>query len=57
MMHVLVVTHLFGCVEIEITVFFSFPGAEETEPEARCLALKPLVFPSKIRFRSNTIRS
>ena len=42
MMHVLVITHLFGCVEIEvITLFLSC--TKGTEPGARCLALKPLV--------------
>ena len=52
MMHVLVVTHLFGCVEIEIIASF-LPGTKETEPGARWLTLKP-GFPSMIRLPGNT---
>ena len=53
MMHVLVVTHLFGCVEIEtIAVFLSC--TKETEPGAHCLALKPLV--SRLRYASQVIQ-
>ena len=52
-MHVLVVTHLFGCVEIEIIALF-LSCTKETEPGARCLALKPLV--SHLRYASQVIQ-
>ena len=53
MMHVLVVTHLFGCVELEIIVLFLF-CTKETEPGARYLVLKPLV--SHLRYASRVIQ-
>ena len=52
MMHALVVTHLFGCVEIEIIALF-LSCTKETEPGARCIALKPLV--SHLRYASQVI--
>ena len=53
MMHVVVVTHLLGCIEIDtIDLFLSWH--EETEPGARCLALKPLV--SQLRYASQIIQ-
>ena len=51
-MYVLVVTHLFGCLDIEIIALF-LPCTKETEPGARCLALKPLV--SHLRYASQVI--
>ena len=53
MMYVLVVTHLFGCVEIEIIALF-LACRKETEPGARCLAPKPLV--SHLRYASQIIQ-
>ena len=51
MMHVLVATHLFGCVDI-VALFLSC--TKETEPGARCLVLKPLV--SHLRYASQAIQ-
>ena len=53
MMHVLVVTHSFGCVEIEIMALL-LSCTKETEPGARCLAPKPLV--SRLRYASQVIQ-
>ena len=53
MMHVIVVTHLFGCVEMKTMAFF-LSRTKETEPGARCLALKPLV--SHLRYASHEIQ-
>ena len=53
MIHVLVVTRLFGCVEIEIIALF-LSCTKETEPGARCLVLKPLV--SRLRYASQVIQ-
>ena len=53
MMQVLVVTHLFGCVEIEIIALF-LSCTKETEPGARCLALEPLV--SHLRYACKVIQ-
>ena len=53
MMPVLVVTHVFGCVEIEIIALFH-SCTKETEPGVRCLALKPLV--SYLKYASQVIQ-
>ena len=53
MIHVLVVTRLFGCVEIEIIALF-LSCTKETEPGARCLALEPLV--SHLRYACKVIQ-
>ena len=56
-MHVLVVTHLFGCVEMEIVCsFIPFLTRRKTEPGARIYrALKPLISHLRyVRVPSNT---
>ena len=53
MMHVLVVTHLFSCVKMEIAGLFLCLHDGRLN-RGWCLALKPLVFHLKIRLPSNT---
>ena len=52
MMHVLAVTHLIGCVEMEIVALFLSLQTDDWT-QGSCLALKPLV--SHLRYASQVI--